>query len=245
MEGHTATKTTANIIAGLLLLAAGILVGSTGIFSRLPLRHSPLWRNLPRLQVHEVAGPGGVQPAAPEAPQPATPEAAQPEAAEAAQTGAAAASLPPGFDWEAYKFFNPELPIHSSSAAEAHYLHAGRTEGRLYKKVPLFISYDAKLGLCNQLLTHLMLLAISSSMNATLVLSVAWSRSSFEGKNYFKVQPLDTLLDVDQMITYWGQRGLEILQVGGLARQQCLVVLLSWLQLAVSFVPATGVSTLC
>jgi hypothetical protein len=140
---------------------------------------------------------------------------------------ATSSSLPQDFDWEAYKMFNPEVAggMATRAAAERHYLQHGRQQGRLYRRIPLFLSYTATWGLCNQLFTHLSMLAVAAHMNATLVPSPAYSRSSFStllGNEGFKREPLCSLLDVDRMAAYWAERGLRITQVGPYAGRRLL-----------------------
>lgn len=68
---------------------------------------------------------------------------------------ATAVTLPVFFDSSAYLFFNPDLGPLSHAQAAAHYLAAGRAEGRLARRLSLYVSYRADFGLCNQLFQHI------------------------------------------------------------------------------------------
>ncbi len=136
------------------------------------------------------------------------------ESSSSAGAVAAPAGLPPGFDWQAYTFYNPELHINNSQAAEAHYLEKGRAEGRLCRRVPVFLTYNATFGLCNQLLSHMGMLALAPVFNASLTLSPAYSRHNFThaGSIWVK-EPLDSLLDVPRLVQHFEARGMRFVQV--------------------------------
>jgi hypothetical protein len=136
------------------------------------------------------------------------------------------ATLPQDFDWKAYKIFNPDFAgkLNTEADAKEHYLAHGLQQRRLYKRVPITISYTATWGLCNQLFSHLSLLAVASAFsNATLVLSPAYSRADYQGTWNFRKEPVETLLDLDKMASYWAPRGVAIKTVGGSERRALCV----------------------
>lgn len=144
-----------------------------------------------------------------------------------ARFGGAAGPLPETFSWQAYAFWNQaELGNLTQQAAEEHYACTGQRAGRLATTLPLFLSYDGKWGLCNQLFDHVEVLAFARWLNAALPVhatvaapAAAYSRPAsgykqrFRGDE-FQQEPLDSLLDVDRMAAHWADRGLEIAQVG-------------------------------
>ncbi|GAB4821677.1 hypothetical protein N2152v2_008723 [Parachlorella kessleri] len=127
-------------------------------------------------------------------------------------------SLPSGFSWQDYVYFNPDLNISSEALARFHYTHTGRYEGRPYRRIPLYLSYNPVWGLCNQLWDHIHMVAVAAHMNASLVKSVAYTREPAAGFSQkfgtfgFVQIPLESLLDVERMRAYWAKRGLVIVE---------------------------------
>ena len=77
-------------------------------------------------------------------------------------------------------------------------------------------------GLVNQLYSHIAALALAAHLGAEVILPPAAKRDSFE--HYFSVfkernevlwsaGPLESLLDVDHLISFWAKRGMTILRV--------------------------------
>lgn len=130
------------------------------------------------------------------------------------------------FDIRTYRLFNPDVmhvleqtSVHSEgddTQARLHFLHTGRQEGRVGKRMPLFINYTAPFGLANQIYSHLNALVIAYSMHASLIVADAWSRNSFEsvhiiGTRWAK-EPVESLLDIAAMQQYWSNLGIELTQ---------------------------------
>lgn len=130
--------------------------------------------------------------------------------------------LPRDFDAQIYLAYHPELHalgVTTEDAAKQHYLDKGRSEGRLYKRVRVLLRYTACTGLINQHYSHVAAFALAATLGAEIVLPPAVCRDSFA--HYFSVfkeknevqwspVPLDSLLDVEHIISYWKQRGLVV-----------------------------------
>jgi hypothetical protein len=117
------------------------------------------------------------------------------------------------FDWQLYRFYNPDVANLTELEAQSHYLRFGRAQGRVHRRLPLYLSYLGYGGLCNQLFGHIQGLALAHRLNASAITSAAWSRSSFLGKARYSKQPLGTLFDVARWTSYWGEQGLQIREV--------------------------------
>lgn len=137
---------------------------------------------------------------------------------------AAASAPPPWFDSASYLTLNPDLPaagITDAAAAEAHYVAAGRAEGRAARPLDITLRYTACGGLINQHYSHVSALALASAVDATRVhLPPAVQRSSYG--HYFSVfadqnevkwtpAPLAGVLDVDAATAAWAERGVQLL----------------------------------
>lgn len=134
-------------------------------------------------------------------------------------------SAPADFDWQTYLLYNPELRdagISSQQQAEAHYIQTGYYQGLMYKRLRVLLRYTACTGLINQHYSHIAAFSLSAVLGAELVLPPAVKRDSFA--HYFSVfkehnevkwtpAPLDSLLDVDKIITFWQGRGLTVHRV--------------------------------
>lgn len=125
-------------------------------------------------------------------------------------------ATPDNFDWEAYKFYSPDLANLTESEARQHYLREGRRQGRICRRPPLFLTYDAYGGLCNQLLAHIEGLALAYNLNATALTAYAYSRSSFHTRGadpIWSPQPLESLLDFEAWAAYWRGVGVRVAKV--------------------------------
>eukprot|EP00887_Chlorella_sp_A99_P002549 scaffold6.g2549.t1 len=130
--------------------------------------------------------------------------------------------LPRGFDAQAYLAYHPDLHklgVTTEDAAKQHYLDKGRAEGRLYRRVRVMLRYTACTGLINQHYSHIAAFSLAAVLGAEIVLPPAVCRDSFA--HYFSVfkeknevqwspVPLDSLLDVEHIISFWRARGLVV-----------------------------------
>ena len=131
---------------------------------------------------------------------------------------------------QAYLLYHPDLRslgVTSEAGARKHYLERGRAEGRVYKRIRVLLRYTACTGLINQHYSHIAAFSLAAMLGAELVLPPAVCRDSFA--HYFSVfkeknevqwspVPLDSLLDVEGIISYWRPRGLVLHKVGGAGR---------------------------
>ena len=72
-------------------------------------------------------------------------------------------------------------------------------------------------GLINQMLCHVGAFLLAVPLKAEILLPGALSRSTFDTKWWqqeWHTQPLQSLLDVEELIRYWRKRGIVIHQVG-------------------------------
>ncbi len=115
---------------------------------------------------------------------------------------------------QAYQFYNPDLPYFASEAdAKAHYLRAGYIEGRIYRRVPTTLRYKVLGGLCNQLYSHLSVLALAATMGAEVIVPPALARESFQQNGGWLEAPPDALLDLGSMAQHWRAQGVSIHKV--------------------------------
>lgn len=71
-------------------------------------------------------------------------------------------------------------------------------------------------GLINQMLCHIGAFLMAIPLRAEILLPSALSRSSYDTKWWqqeWHTKPLQSLLDVDEMIYYWRKRGMVVYQV--------------------------------
>lgn len=80
------------------------------------------------------------------------------------------------------------------------------------------------IGLVNQLYSHIAALALAAYLGTEVVLPPAAKRDSFahyfsmvkeQNEVQWSAAPLEDLLDVDHLISYWEQRGLRLSRVRG------------------------------
>jgi hypothetical protein len=130
--------------------------------------------------------------------------------------------LPSFFDPEAYLQYHPDLALEgiiTEEDAAAHYIARGRKQGRLARRTRVIIRYIACTGLINQHYSHIAAFSLAATLGAELILPPAVCRDSFG--HYFSVfkeknevlwspVPLDSLLDVDHIIKWWGERGMAV-----------------------------------
>lgn len=122
---------------------------------------------------------------------------------------------PEGFDWQAYRFYNPGIEVDSEAAARAHYEKSGFLEGRLYRHVPITLRYPAGGGLCNQLYAHLDALTVADQLRADdVVVPPSMFRASFAKAKNWTFTPPEAILDLERMRTYWEGRGIRLYKVG-------------------------------
>lgn len=70
------------------------------------------------------------------------------------------------------------------------------------------------MGLSNQLLAHLNVLALACYTNATLAIPHSYARAEYRvQESAWKPVPSDTLLDTGRMVSFWEQKGLRLLKV--------------------------------
>ncbi|GAB4821695.1 hypothetical protein N2152v2_008741 [Parachlorella kessleri] len=118
--------------------------------------------------------------------------------------------IPHSFDPQAYLLFNPDLGQLSGEAARGHYLRFGFHEGRIFRRMPMLLSYRVGSGLCNQLYIHLTALAVARQLGADLLVPPALCRKTFAVSKGFLNAPAESLLDTKAMAEQWAQRGLKL-----------------------------------
>ena len=133
-------------------------------------------------------------------------------------------TLPPDFDWRTYLLYHPDLVargITTAAAAGRHYLAAGRSEGRPAKRLRVLLRYSVCGGLINQHYAHITALTLAASLGADVVLPPSVKRDSFG--SYFSTfrdrnevvwaaAPLESLLDVEGLVSGWAARGRTLLR---------------------------------
>lgn len=133
-----------------------------------------------------------------------------------------APGLPKDFDPEAYLQYHPDLALEgvlTETDAAKHYMAHGRPQGRLGKRTKVIIRYIACTGLINQHYSHIAAFSLAAVLGAELVLPPAVCRDSFG--HYFSVfkeknevlwspVPLDSLLDLDKIISFWKTQGMAV-----------------------------------
>ena len=82
----------------------------------------------------------------------------------------------------------------------------------------IYIRYAACLGLANQLYSHITALALAARTGADVILAPATYRSSFKhafdsADAQWTTASTSTILDVDSIIAFWRQRGINIHRV--------------------------------
>jgi len=148
----------------------------------------------------------------------------------APEAGAAARAPPPpppllaspGFDWRAYLAYHPDLRavgVRDEASAVAHYASSGRAAGRAAARLDAVVRYTACTGLINQHYSHIAALALATRIGADVVLPPAAVRDSFgsyfhmaadKNEMAWSAAPLDSLLDVDALVTTWRERGVTL-----------------------------------
>lgn len=120
------------------------------------------------------------------------------------------------FDWQAYAYYNPDLGNLTATSARDHYNRYGFHEGRIYRKVPTTLRYNAGAGgLCNQLYSHLHVLTLAQRIKADrVIIPPGIYRGTFKNVNrsMWKTAAPDTLLDIEAMSSFWQERGVGIVR---------------------------------
>ncbi|KAI8462191.1 MAG: hypothetical protein J3K34DRAFT_450573 [Monoraphidium minutum] len=75
-------------------------------------------------------------------------------------------------------------------------------EGRLYRRIPVYLQYTSAGGLCNQLYAHLSVFTVATALNATVMVPPSFARTTFShqplDKQWYTTTP-DTILDTRTM----------------------------------------------
>jgi hypothetical protein len=139
--------------------------------------------------------------------------------------------VPASFDWQTYLLYHPEVKeagVDSEEAAKRHYIEVGRQLGFIYKRLRVIMRYTACGGLINQQYSHIAAFSLAAVLGSELVLAPAVKRDSFAHYfSTFKEQnevswapvPLESLLDVEALLSFWSNRSLTVHRVRH--EQQC------------------------
>lgn len=130
--------------------------------------------------------------------------------------------IPADFSWQTYLSYHPELRgygITTQLQCEEHYIRQGRSEGRIYKRLDLTLRYSVCHGFINQHYSHIAAFSLARMLGAEIVLPTGCKRDSFgsafstdKAKNnvIWKTTPLESILDVNRIISYWFNKGFVV-----------------------------------
>lgn len=119
------------------------------------------------------------------------------------------------FDPVAYRMYNSDIQL-PDSRLKWHYQMIGVYEGRIYRRVPIYLQYVAGAGgLCNQLYSMISVLSLARAVGATVIVPPTHVRGSYQHQKNWSTADPESIYDLSKMAAHWRNFNVTLIKVPG------------------------------